>query len=41
MATLAPRCKLTTGIMGMQAPTSDTLICTSRGLEKSIEGVWN
>lgn len=32
---------LTIGMMGMQAPTSDTLICTRRGLEKSMEGVWN
>lgn len=34
-------CVLTMGMIGMQAPTSDTLICTRRGLEKSMEGVWN
>ena len=29
----------TIGAMGMQAPTSVTLICTRRGLEKSNDGV--
>ena len=30
---------LTFGCSGMQAPTSVTVICTRRGLEKSMEGV--
>ena len=31
----------TRGINGIQAPTSVIVICTSRGLEKSIEGVFS